>query len=40
MDGPQLASSDLGSVVGRLVVVPRQLIGSGVFPCFDHLPSL
>ena len=29
----------LSSVSDRFVVLPRQLVGSGVFPCFDHLPS-
>ena len=29
----------LSSVGDRLLVVPRQLIGSVVFPCVDHLPS-
>ena len=30
---------NLSSVSDRFMVLPCQLVGSGVFPCFDHLSS-
>ena len=39
MDGPLLVSSDESQLSEcPFMVLPRQLIGSGVFPCFAHLP--